>query len=93
MAKVEVFVVVVLGADIKRMSAIRIEHSELTNAEVTLPNKTINDSVAEWTPAYFNPPLAAERNGWVLNQLRRFSIRTVSPFPFRAHAPAICPSV
>ncbi|KAF8307327.1 hypothetical protein DL93DRAFT_2088050 [Clavulina sp. PMI_390] len=31
----------------------------------------------EWTPAYFNPPLAGERNGWVLNQLRRFSIRTI----------------
>lgn len=51
---------------------------EVTQAEATYPSKDGSDHTIEWTPAYFNPPLAAERNGWVLNQLRRYSIRTVS---------------
>jgi len=29
-------------------------------------------------PVYFEPPLWAQRIGWVLEQIRRYSIRTVS---------------
>lgn len=67
------------------MSAIHIEESspvlKISQTKDTYTtSKIVADPTVEWTPAYFSPPLAAERNGWVLNQLRRYSIRTVSLF-------------
>jgi hypothetical protein len=68
-----------------QMSATQIEECspvlKINQTEDTYTtSKIVADPTIEWTPAYFNPPLAAERNGWVLNQLRRYSIRTVSLF-------------